>query len=570
MLFNTTCNATLDEMLIGDSEVPLVGNMTFHTLGLIIAAATALIATLLSLYLIWMHATNYTKPYEQRHIIRILFMIPVYSAASFLAFWFYWHAIYFHVISECYEAFAIASFFALMCHYIAPDLHEQKHYFRTIEPVGWVWPVSWAMKCCGGQRGPWRTPRSGLTWFNIIWTGVYQYCFIRIGATVVAVITQYFGKYCESSNSPVFAHIWVLVIEGAAVTVAMFCLIQFYIQLRKDLAPHSPFLKVLAIKLVIFLSFWQTFLISILTSATFNVVKPTTTLAYPDLKVGIPSLLLCVEMAIFAFLHLFAFPYQPYKKGTEVGKYPISASGTDSPPMNTLGKNEGGLLGWRAIADAMNPWDLVKAFARGMRWLVVGRKHRENDTSYKNGQENDMVLEPSQRAYKGDDHLPIANEFRRSKYGIPSAGPNEVPGEEGAGLITHAQPNPQNSSSGYDPMRQRSDSDDRSLSPDRFMGENPTPGSLTEKGNRGQGNMGMAAAQGEPEPYQSHAIPQPFPSAIQSEAYLEDRRHQRRQQPNPSEQWANSSRPVGDAQEVHNALWGGRPPPKPRDDGNQF
>ena len=38
----------------------------------------------------------------------------------------------------------------------------------------------------------------------------------------------------------------------------MYCLIQFYVQLRLDLAAHSPFLKVVAIKLVIFLSFWQT------------------------------------------------------------------------------------------------------------------------------------------------------------------------------------------------------------------------------------------------------------------------------------------------------------------------
>jgi uncharacterized membrane-anchored protein len=50
----------------------------------------------------------------------------------------------------------------------------------------------------------------------------------------------------------------VMVIEGVCVTVAMYCLIQFYIQLRADLAQHKPFLKVAAIKLVIFLSFWQT------------------------------------------------------------------------------------------------------------------------------------------------------------------------------------------------------------------------------------------------------------------------------------------------------------------------
>jgi len=49
-----------------------------------------------------------------------------------------------------------------------------------------------------------------------------------------------------------------MVIEGLCVTVAMYCLIQFYIQIKDDLAEHKPLLKVAAIKLVIFLSFWQT------------------------------------------------------------------------------------------------------------------------------------------------------------------------------------------------------------------------------------------------------------------------------------------------------------------------
>ncbi len=137
-------------------------------------------------------------------------MIPIYSVASFLSFWFYWHAIYYEVISDCYEAFAIASFFALLCHYKAPNLHEQKVYFRNMQPVKpWVLPISWLKSCCGGERGPWRTPRSGLTWFNIIWAGIYQYCFIRVTMTITAVVTEYFEKYCESSNAPWFAHIWV-------------------------------------------------------------------------------------------------------------------------------------------------------------------------------------------------------------------------------------------------------------------------------------------------------------------------------------------------------------------------
>lgn len=100
-------------------------------------------------------------------IIRVLFMVPIYAAVSFLSYYFYRHAIYFEVIRDCYEAFAIASFFALLCHYIAPDLHSQKDYFRGIKPKPWVWPMNWFAKCCGGNTGILRTPRSGLTWFNV-------------------------------------------------------------------------------------------------------------------------------------------------------------------------------------------------------------------------------------------------------------------------------------------------------------------------------------------------------------------------------------------------------------------
>lgn len=102
-------------------------------------------------------------------IIRILFMVPIYSIVSFVSFVFYRHAIYFEVIRDCYEAFAIASFFSLLCHYIAPDLHSQKDYFRGITPKNWVLPISWLQHGCCGNRdhGPWRIPKSGLTWFNV-------------------------------------------------------------------------------------------------------------------------------------------------------------------------------------------------------------------------------------------------------------------------------------------------------------------------------------------------------------------------------------------------------------------
>ncbi|OHE94716.1 hypothetical protein CORC01_09933 [Colletotrichum orchidophilum] len=465
---NLTCNSTLDELrILPGSEILIAGPLTFHDLALIIAGSCTIIAICLSFYLVFMHSINYTKPREQRQIIRILFMVPIYAASSFLQLWYYWHAVYFQLISDCYEAFAIASFFSLLCHYLAPDVHTQKEYFRNLYPIKpWVWPLNWFAKCCGGERGPWRIPKSGLTWFNVIWVGVYHYVFIRVAMTVTAVVTQYFHRYCESSNNPVFAHIWVISINCVAVTIAMYSVIQFYVQMREPLKEHSPFLKVLAIKLVVFFSFWQVTCISLATS-TLDLVHPNEVLAYPDIKVGIPALLLCIEMALFAALHLWAFPYTPYVPGAKTTYYPSADSRDSNPPLreNVHTAPSGGWMGLKAVGDALNLWDFVKAFGRGMRWLFCGVKRRHEDPSYKTAANLDMddLDKGGDTAYhpagiKSTDHLPIATEFRRSTYLQPSRPPPRPQrrGNESDSLIAHAQPNPSQMSPPRRPARPHS------------------------------------------------------------------------------------------------------------------
>ncbi|MCJ1473997.1 hypothetical protein MMC13_002653 [Lambiella insularis] len=349
----------------------------------------------MSMYLMLRHATHYLKPWEQKHIIRILFMVPIYSIVSFLSYVFYIHSVYFDVLRDCYEAFAIASFFALVCHYVAPDLHNQKDYFRGLKPKPWVLPLSWFRRCCGGERGCVRTPRSGLTWFNIIWLGVFQYCFIRVFCTFIAVVTQAAGRYCLTSDSPLFAHIWVTVFEGIGVTVAMYCLIQFYVQLRYDLAEHKPGIKVVSIKLVIFLSFWQTMILGFLTSQ--NVIKESPTISSQDINIGIPAMLLCIEMAIFSILHQWAYPWKVY----DIHRSQIvAAEGGSGLHFEGQAAYRGGPLGLYAFMDAFNPWDILKAVARGFRWMFVGRKSRETDISYKPHLKNPSTDTPSSGASK--------------------------------------------------------------------------------------------------------------------------------------------------------------------------
>ena len=234
-----------------------------------------------------------------------------------------------------------------------------------------------------------------------------------------------------------------MVIEGGCVTIAMYCLIQFYVQLREDLTEHQPLLKVAAIKLVIFLSFWQSLLISFLTST--GAIKSSPRIAQPDIKIGIPSLLLCIEMAIFSIFHLWAFPWQVYDIRRSAIVAAESAPGFLPDPKTAY---KGGFFGIRALMDAFNPWDLVKAIGRGFRWFAVGRRTREQDISYKSYTGNSAYLEPSRNTTL-DDAWRTDNSFdsQNRPYGAASAKSpgryQRVDGEEDHRLLSHAQSVPQ-------------------------------------------------------------------------------------------------------------------------------
>ncbi|KAL2820519.1 organic solute transporter Ostalpha-domain-containing protein [Aspergillus cavernicola] len=433
------CNTTEEDETIHEIDL-WDGGITFHHFCLIVIGAFALVASFISFYLIMRHATHYSKPVEQRHIIRILWMIPIYALVAWLSTYYYKHAVYYDVLGDCYEAFTISAFFALLCHYIAPDLHSQKEYFRGIQPKNWVWPINWLQKCSGGKKGIWRVPRSGLTWFNVVWVGVFQYCLLRVLMTIVAVATQRFDVYCEQSLNPAFAHIWVLAIECVAVTIAMYCLIQFYIQIKDEISEHSPFLKILSIKLVIFLSFWQTSVISFLFSS--GAIKSSDKLAAPDLKVTLANLIISIEMALFAVLHLWSFPWKPYTLG-----FQTTDEVTD---MYGNGKRiyHGGRWGMGALVDSLNPIDLIRAVGRSMRWLFVGRKKRTMDPSYQPSNETIGLNQTDTAAHTADTRYEGAGALMT---GGASGRYGRQPDEEGEVLLSNAQANPSTGDTGLAP-----------------------------------------------------------------------------------------------------------------------
>ena len=79
-------------------------------------------------------------------------------------------------------------------------------------------------------------------------------------------------------------------------------------------------------------------------------------LTFLDLSVGIPNLLVCGEMVIFAILFQFAYPVGPYLKSR-----------------NSLASYQGGFLGIKALLSAINVLDLLVGIVRAPAMMGRGR-----------------------------------------------------------------------------------------------------------------------------------------------------------------------------------------------------
>ena len=77
----------------------------------IVSLVFATIATATSLFNSVNHLRNYTQPTTQRHVVRILLIVPTYAVSSFLSFAFPPASLIFITVRDVYEAYVIYCFF---------------------------------------------------------------------------------------------------------------------------------------------------------------------------------------------------------------------------------------------------------------------------------------------------------------------------------------------------------------------------------------------------------------------------------------------------------------------------
>ncbi|KAH7313880.1 organic solute transporter Ostalpha-domain-containing protein [Stachybotrys elegans] len=357
-------------------EDPIIGDSTTtYDLLLYIAAGCAALASLLSLLQIFRHATNYTAPLAQKQIIRILFMVPVYSISCALSIHFYSRHVYLAAGYEFYESIAVASFFILMCQEIRPEWSSLRRVFNLLRPKPWFGPLRLIHMCIRRRRSG--QPSSGLRWLNIVSLAILQFVVVKFFGALAKIITESRDVYCAESNSTQHASIWIGIVEMASLVVAMLYLLQFYDEIKEPLKEHNPLLKVLSIKAVVFLFYLQSFIFARLT-AEDGPLQPTGTLSYPTLAAGIPNLLLCIEMLLVSIVHFWAYPVRPYVIRSHKDSEGQTGSGEETQQSQKDAQrlevvHQGGILGWKAYVDAIVIADILWGIGQFSYWIFFSR-----------------------------------------------------------------------------------------------------------------------------------------------------------------------------------------------------
>jgi len=108
-----------------------------------------------------MHTEYYTRPRLQRHVIRILWMVPIYSLDAWFALRFIYARAYLDPIREIYEAYVIYNFYAYLMNFLEDELGMVDEHLAKKAPIPHIWPFShclapWKM----GQPYIWETKKA--------------------------------------------------------------------------------------------------------------------------------------------------------------------------------------------------------------------------------------------------------------------------------------------------------------------------------------------------------------------------------------------------------------------------
>ncbi|ORC88487.1 transmembrane protein 184C [Trypanosoma theileri] len=241
------------------------------------------------------HLARFDYPQMQIIIIRIIAMIPIYGIFSLLSLVLVNMRFFLETIRDTYESFVLYMFFILLLKYCGGEgqllrsLKAKRYKGVHLFPVCFLpmYPLDTAfyLRC---KR----------------W--VLQCALIKPLCSFLAMVLHPIGVYNEGDFSLNNAYTYVAIIINFSLTMSLYYLVLFEVELEKELHYAKPFLKFLCIKTIIFFSFWQSVMVSLLVKANLLYTGKTEH-EQERVAAAIQDLLMCFEILPVALMHRAAF-----------------------------------------------------------------------------------------------------------------------------------------------------------------------------------------------------------------------------------------------------------------------
>ncbi|CAN1243336.1 Protein LAZ1 homolog 2 [Linum perenne] len=208
------------------------GRITYRNLhqpALIAGGSFVLVAISVSLLLILQHLRSYTNPSEQKWIVAVLFMVPVYATESLLSLLNYRLSLACDILRNCYEAFALYSFGS----YLIACLGGEARVLEILETDSQRQLVQPFLKEDDEEKQgrPLRQRSSiinffchpcviGRDLFNIERFGLVQYMILKTLCAFLAFVLEIFGVYGDGRFKVYYGYAMPCQMAIAAITHA--------------------------------------------------------------------------------------------------------------------------------------------------------------------------------------------------------------------------------------------------------------------------------------------------------------------------------------------------------------
>jgi hypothetical protein len=251
-----------------------------------------ILCAVVSLQNVIMHLVNYSRDDLQRHVTRIILVVPIYTTASWLEITHPELQILCHAVVDFWEALVIYSFFNLILEYVGGE-HNWLVCVQHTHPEGLAHPFPFNLCFCKPmQLNP--------DWMRKCKIACFQFVLIKPLVGILSLPMVFSGTY----HDPPWPTIRD-VIYNITYTVAMYALALLYMTTHEhpSLKPKRPLAKFATVKLVIFFTYWQRYLLYV-----FDLTDEEMT--------NVIAFLTMVEMTLVAIpLNWVAFPWREFQTG---------------------------------------------------------------------------------------------------------------------------------------------------------------------------------------------------------------------------------------------------------------